>query len=328
MRFLANNWRRMLLVVAVLLFAGLAYSHRIELVRVKAVLGGGSWRLFLLALMLQLGFFLWQSAMFQQILRIWLPVRFRDILRVTLASNSVNKLVPSGGMSGLVLFMTQAKENGVDMGLSLLANMLFYILDYLSFLLLVWAGVFYYSQTMYMGHATLLAVTVFSIIIMLIAILLGIILKNSTKFGPWLEKLWTSIPFRRDYFMHQLPQLKSVLSLVENKTGRMGQPLSMAFLAGLAMQLTDVVILYLCFATIGYNANWGMVVAGFGLATVLTLVSMVPQGIGIYETAMTWIYVQMGIPFEIAVTVALLYRAVTFWFAIIPGLFTIRRKDA
>lgn len=326
MKFWMNNWRRILLIAAVLLFAGLAYHQRSELVKVKEIVAGGTWGIFAAALGLQLFYYLCQGIMFRQIMQIWLPVRFRDIMRFTLSSNTANKIAPSGGISGLVLFMAQAKESGVNTGLSLLANILFYITDYLSFLILVWLGFFFYSQDVKVGSALRLAVVIFSAIVIVLSISSILLIINLQRFSPWLEKILSRVPFQRPFLQNQLPRLQEILSLVTHKAGQMTYGIGSAFSAGIVMQLTDVAILYLCFVTIGYKVSIGTVVAGFGLATVISLISMVPQGIAIYETTMTWIYVQMGIPFEIAITVSVLYRMVTFWFAMLPGIFSVSKE--
>ena len=99
------------------------------------------------------------------------------------------------------------------------------------------------------------------------------------------------------------------------------------FLLGLAMQFVDVAILYYCCAALKLNTTLGKAVACFGLASIISMLSMVPQGVGIYESSMTWILTRLGLPFSSALAVALLYRAVTYWFAMLPGLFVMSGKE-
>lgn len=320
MRSLLKNWRQILLAVALGLFVYLAYQQRHELINVQSILWQGNWTFFVLAMVLQIVFYAFQAAMYHQILQIWLPVGFRDIFKLTLSSNSLNKLLPSGGMSGLALFIAQARENGVGIGLSLISNAFFYSLDYLSFLLIVWWGLFFYGSSIGLGSKARLAITIFTLVIVLATILLLLAIYNQTHLKKWLNALARRMPC----LDAKTPALREALGMLENKQPHMLRALNLAFLYAFVMQILDIAILYLCFQTVHYPIKAGSVVAGFGLSSVIALISMVPQGIGIYETAMSWIFNQMGVSFAIAITVALLYRGITFWFAIIPGLFTMR----
>lgn len=319
---LLKNWRQILLLGALFLFAYLAYQQRNELIKVQYILWQGKWGFFILALALQLLFYALQAAMYRQILQIWIPVGFNEIYRLTLSSNSLNKLVPSGGMSGLVLFISQAKDSGVGTGLSIIANALFYSLDYLSFLLIVWWGLFFYGSAIGLGKDVRWAISAFTFVIILATLLLILAIKNEARLRRWLDFLVQRISRLRS----QAPALYEALNILEKRQKNLPCGVVLAFSYAFLMQLVDIAILYLCFQTVKYPIKLGEAVAGFGLSSVTALISMVPQGIGIYETAMTWIYNHMGVPFSIAITVSLLYRGITFWFAIVPGLLTMRGR--
>lgn len=320
---LYKNWRLLLLLGAVVLFSVLVWQHQQELVRVKEVLLNGCWVFFIIGLFMQILFYVFQSFMYEQILKVWTGISFKDTFKLTLLSSTANKLVPSGGVSGLLAFTDRARQEGVDAELSLIGNIWFYLLDYLSFLILVWLGTIWYAKRIGLNFAQKGAVAGFSLVIVLV--LAGFLL--AVKHAAVWENRLGMIKVRNSLLVKMLSAGTKVLGkmkLIEAQWQGMRTAAVRAFGGGLAMQLADVAILYLCFLTIRYPVDPGTVVAGFGLSSVLALVSMVPQGIGIYEAAMTWVYIQMGIPFSIAITVALLYRGITFWFAIVPGLFAIK----
>lgn len=328
MRSLLKNWRHILLLASLLLFACLAYHQRGELVRVQYILVHGKWIFFILALSLQMLFYALQAAMYRQILQIWRPQGFYAIYQLTLSSNSLNKLVPSGGMSGLALFISQAREMGIGTELSLLSNALFYTLDYLSFLLIVWWGLYTYGPTIGLGKELRWGITVFTFLIILATVLVLLAIQNESRLKHWLDILTKYTPIGRAKLQKQGPAIYEAMQLLNQRQSSLARGLFLAFVFAFLMQLADIAILYLCFLTVKYSINLGEVVAGFGLSSITALISMVPQGIGIYETAMTWIYNRMGVPFGIAITVALLYRGVTFWFAIIPGLINMFRRES
>lgn len=321
LKALCQNWRKLLLLGALVIFGLMLYKHRQEMVQVQTILHSGQWGFFVLALLLQLCFYLCQAYMYKEIIGVCLSLPFWEIFSLTLNSNTTNKLIPSGGVSGLFAFMDRAKDKGVASELSILSNMWFYILDYLSFLLIVWWGAVYYSMYVGMHTIQVIAVAIFSAIILLVSIFLVWVMRNMHFIEGWLERNRSRRFIRRLY--NPLHRIIKQMRLLKERWLSMKAAILHSFLAALLMQLFDLFILYLCFIIVRYPVHWGMVVAGFGLASVLAMVSMVPQGIGIYEASMTWVYIQMGVPFSVAVTVALLYRAVTFWFAIVPGLFTL-----
>lgn len=315
---LLKNWRQILLVGSIFLFAYLIYHQRDELIMVRNILWQGKWGYSILALALQLIFYALQAAMYRRILSSWMPIDFKKIYRITLASNSLNKLLPSGGISGLGLFISEAKERGIDTSLSLVANALFYSLDYLAFLLIVWWGLYFYGSAIGLGQNARWVISAFTLLITLIIILLIIAIQSEYGLKQCLSFLNNRIP----WLTSKLLTLNKALQLLKKRQQNFTKNLLITFIYASLMQLVDITILYLCFQIVKYPVRIGTVTAGFGLSSITAMISMVPQGIGIYETAMTWIFNHMGVNFSIAVTVTILYRGITFWFAIIPGLLT------
>lgn len=320
MGYLRRYWRHLLLLLAIGLFVYLVVSHRGELVQVKGIITGASPVYLVLALLVQMVFYTLQALMFYQIVSLWMPLSFRDVFAFTLASNSFNKLLPSGGISGLLVFISRAREHGLKPGLSLVVNGLFYLLDYLSFLVVVWLAFYIFNRTVGLGKAGITAVLIFSLVIVLCALIFGFLLRYPQQTGKWLEGLVRHLPWGRSYLTRQIRAWQDSENMIPTGGANIWRSLVMTFLVGLAMQFSDVFILYLCYASLGHKIAALKVITGFGLASVISLASMVPQGIGIYESSMTWVLNRLGTPFAVAFTVALLYRAVTYWFAMLPGL--------
>lgn len=309
---------------ALFLFFTLAYRNRHELNEVKTILNNGDYTWFVVGIGCQVFFLFLQVVMYRQLLSLWAVLPWREVWRFTLASNSINKLVPSGGVSGLLVFTGQAKECGVKSAASLATNIWFYILDYGSFLLVVWWGLAYYL--LHSGNGSVRwAVYAFTLIFLAVALIVLTVMGRAGASANWLSRRLSRLP---QAFRGILARVINLLDQIgEAQYGRKKalKPFFQAFVAGFLMQITDVAILYLCFLTVSFHMPVAKVVAGFGLASVMSMISMVPQGIGIYETAMTWVYVQMGVPLSAAFAVSILYRGITFWLTIIPGLFTLHQ---
>ena len=81
-----------------------------------------------------------------------------------------------------------------------------------------------------------------------------------------------------------------------------------------------ILILYLAFLAVGVKIGIGILIAGFALGMVTTLIPVLPGGIGAMEIAMATVFSQSGIDWDMAFMAALIYR---FVYYIIPGIISI-----
>ena len=71
---------------------------------------------------------------------------------------------------------------------------------------------------------------------------------------------------------------------------------------------------------IGIKIQIGVLLAGFAIGMVTTLIPFLPGGLGAMELAMTSVFSQMGIDWDSALMAALIYR---FVYYIIPGIISV-----
>ena len=82
----------------------------------------------------------------------------------------------------------------------------------------------------------------------------------------------------------------------------------------------DMLSLYLLFLATGQAARLGIILAGYGLAFLLSKVAFLfPGGVGVVESGMTAIYTGLGVPPATSVVVVLSYRLFSFWIPILLG---------
>ena len=79
-------------------------------------------------------------------------------------------------------------------------------------------------------------------------------------------------------------------------------------------------VLYFAFRAVGVHISTGVLVAGFAVGMVTTLIPILPGGLGAMELAMTAVYSQMGIDWDAALMATLIYRVVYY---LIPGIVSI-----
>ncbi|MBQ3666952.1 MAG: UPF0104 family protein, partial [Elusimicrobiaceae bacterium] len=74
------------------------------------------------------------------------------------------------------------------------------------------------------------------------------------------------------------------------------------------------------FRAVGVFLSPGVLVAGFAVGMVTTLIPILPSGLGAMELAMTAVFSQMGIDWDAALMATLIYRVVYY---VLPGIVSI-----
>lgn len=83
-------------------------------------------------------------------------------------------------------------------------------------------------------------------------------------------------------------------------------------------------ILSLLFLAFGLKFDLGVVVSGFTLGYLFTIISPTPSGIGVMEGMMTLALNSLGVELESAAILTLAFRAITFWVPFFWGMVAFR----
>jgi len=87
----------------------------------------------------------------------------------------------------------------------------------------------------------------------------------------------------------------------------------LAFLAALVYWLGDIACLLFVFLSFGRLVDIGILLFGYGVATLVSLISFVPGGLGVTEGSLGLIYAGAGIPVSLALMTILIFRFFSFW---------------
>ena len=82
------------------------------------------------------------------------------------------------------------------------------------------------------------------------------------------------------------------------------------FWLALAANVTDLVTLYTVFRAFSYRIDAGSLTVGVAIETVLGLVQVTPQGVGVVEGGMALTYSSLGVPAALGAAVVIIYRGV------------------
>src|SRR5690606_9512669 len=92
----------------------------------------------------------------------------------------------------------------------------------------------------------------------------------------------------------------------------------------LGIVLLDASTLWVLTLALGESPSWASVFAGFMLASVLRSVGVTPGGLGLFEAALITTLSWAGISVPVALSATLLFRGLSFWLPMLPGLLLAR----
>jgi len=84
-------------------------------------------------------------------------------------------------------------------------------------------------------------------------------------------------------------------------------------LASTMYYLTNILTLYFAFWVFGYHLTLTTVIFGFTLASILTVLALIPATPGVMEASLTVVFLKLGIPAHIALLTIVLYRLLSYW---------------
>jgi uncharacterized protein (TIRG00374 family) len=255
-------------------------------------------------------------------------LHFRAWLRITFVSNTVNYLVTSAGLSGFAVRMYLLSQRGVPSGRAVLISLVQTFLTNFTLLLFILMGFTTLVVRHHLPGAALAAVTA---VVVVFAAILGyavllmynrrlrrrtlffvadsghrILRRVMPRWTPGRVKLWR--------FQHNLNEgLEFLLARKERIIGP-----ACWILLDWALTMT---ILWAAFRSVNYPIAPGLVVVGFAVGICLSLVSLVPAGLGVMESSMTAVFVSLSVPLEPAVVAVLIFRVAYYVLPLLMSLF-------
>jgi phosphatidylglycerol lysyltransferase len=327
---MGRRWLYWLLVVA---FAWLVYRHWGELQQLQTTLARGRWQWIAAAVGLQLGFYLILTGLYQLTLAVFVvKSRFRQLLPLTFAAVFVNLTAPTGGAAGLALFVQDAGRQGASPARATLGLLLALIIEYAAFCLLLIAGLvqlFWLHDLHFyeIGAALLLLLFLLSLTAALtIGLWRPLWLRRILRWSQrWANRVGGWLRYPPLLAEEWSETVAAELILAAQTMTRQPQSVALAFLVGLMAQIVNLLSLYTIFLTFEQPVTPGVLLAGYAMTMLFTIVSPTPSGVGVVEGLMPVIYVSLGLPVAAATLITLAYRGISYWLPLIIGFLLLRR---
>lgn len=286
----------------------------------------------LVAVLMLLGFLASETAAYQALYRLMgLDEKLRHLGLVVVASTFLNVVAPSGGVSGIAVFVDDARRRNHSPGRTAAAAALYLFLDYAAFLCVLALGIIVLFRRGNLDAGEIGASALMTLLFLGFGILIYIGSHSGSQLG-WvlahLARLANKIlyPFYRRDYIRETRAHEFALEIAEGlsvlRTERRGLLIPFAYtLAGKGLQTLILMFVFLAF---GVNFSAGTVIAGFSVSYLFLIISPTPSGIGVVETILPLALVSLRLPWSDAVVVTLTYRALTFWLPLALGALAFR----
>jgi len=310
----AAHWISWLFGLALLAAGALFVAHRGEERTLMRLVTHARPAWLLLGLVLQTGTYLLSAWIWQRIVaRAGISRPLWSYLGLGLAKLFMDQVVPSGGMSGTLLVVRALDRRGIPRGTSMAAvvvDLVSYYGAYVAALAVALAVVWIHGRlTLFI----ILPAAVFAPVAAGIPCALVLVSRG--------RKLPRGI--------QRLPIVGSGLRALAEATPGIAHDASLiARCMGLqvAIFLLDAGTLWFMLRAVGVSVHPALVFASFMLSTLARTLGFVPGGLGIFEAASVATLKLAGVPIAAGLAATLLFRGLSYWLPMVPGVLLARRE--
>jgi hypothetical protein len=253
---------------------------------------------------------------------------FWEMLKITLVANTVNSLVSTGGLSGFAVRMYFFTQHQIALGTAVLISFVQTFMTNVTLLFFLFAGFLYLLHSHRLTGTAFAATSVLLVLMTAGAVLIALSmvrpkLRRRTLFslaqtGHWL--MYRVLPHRTPPRVHIWRYQHKLNRGIEFLLSRKRQMIGPMFYIFCDWAFT-ILILYAAFVGVRYPVRLSVIVVGFAVGIVFSLVSLVPGGLGVMEGSMAAVFAGFGVPFETAVVATLIFRVVYYLLPILISLF-------
>jgi uncharacterized protein (TIRG00374 family) len=312
------------LSIVVVLFLGIAVVALSfsELEKIVLTLQKSHLQYFILAILVQLTWFIALGRMYQSIYHLLgVDESTLTLSRIASAANFINVVAPTAGVGGIAVFAAEARRRGHPAGKVTVAAALFLLLDQAAFLCVLSLGLIVLVRRNDLDVSEITA----SFFLFAIAISSGSILylgyRSEQKLGDLLAGMARLVNRilnflrRKGEYLSETRAHEFAHEISDGLTGLTERPSSLVrpVMWGILTKVLLMGVLICSFLSFEVPFSAGTIVAGFSIAYLFLIVSPTPSGIGVVEGLMPIALSSLRVDWSQAVVITLAYRTVTFW---------------
>ena len=330
--------RYVFLAILIVAIAILAVVKRRELTELWTKLGALSATTVLLALACQVGKFGAVALTFHLLLRVLnhrIPIPY--LFGSGLVMVFLNQAVPSMGTSGNAFMYAALQRRGVSGGSAIIVTILNFLTYYIAFFLLATGAMIYLSLAHALRGGHIAGVVVFFAMMFTLFIWIRFRTQRRERFERTISDVNRLVKrLTRGSVTEAIPD-RFVDDFFEGRALIIGSKrrFVLPVLTNLCMFLADSATLFVIFRGLGHTeVLYRYVAAGYTIGIILYTFALVPGALGIYEAAMSGMFVAFGMKWAAAGAATILFRGFSFWlpipigFALYHAMLNRRRREA
>lgn len=242
-------------------------------------------------------------------------MRLREFAFLGIGKLFVDQALPTGGASGTVLVAASLRNRGIPLRIAFFAMLVGLSSYYSAYFASALASFVIIWTNHRMGFALASAFALFALVALFIPLAVIAMRSLSQRYIPaWLK--------RRKTVQIILLEM-SEAPLFELMTLRL-------FLGTVAFQIAvimlDAATLWIAFKSIGYSVDPFVAFAGMVSGSIGTTIGPAPLGLGTYEGSAVAILTVLGVPVAPSLTAVVIFRGLSFWLPMLPGMWFSRRE--
>jgi glycosyltransferase 2 family protein len=270
----------------------------------------------------------WSNLFWDGISGIVMAVRRRSSYGGTL--NFVNKIFPSGGVSGISYFGVRLRSEDVPAGRATMVQIMRLFLQFTSFEVLLIFGLLFLAIG---GHVNNMVILVASSITTLMVVgtlafmyVVGSERRIHSTFGVLARAFNTVMRIFRpgkpdtismDRAQRLVQEMHNSYKMLFKDWRKLRAPVLWA----LVINMAEVLSVYSVYVAFGAWVNLGAIILAFAVANFAGLISVLPAGAGIYEFLMTAVLTAAGIPLALSLPATVMFRVLSTTLQLIPGYY-------
>jgi uncharacterized protein (TIRG00374 family) len=234
--------------------------------------------------------------------------------RLSVARLFIDQALPSAGLSGTVVMVKALEEHGIPRRVVMAGVVVDTASCYATYVAGIAAALAIMLLERLPTGTVMLAAA--PIVPFALAIAVGFISLSGRPAGRFARRLARFRFLRKGL---------GLLEQAEPRLARSPRLLLGASACQLTVILLDAATIWLLIGALGTTASPGGVFVSFMLSTLFRIVGVAPGGLGSFEAASVLTLTLVGVKVPVALSATLLFRGMSFWLPLLPGLWFSRR---
>lgn len=259
---------------------------------------------------------------------------YKQTLRTAFEINFVNRIFPSGGVSGISYFGMRMRSEEITGGRATMVHIMRLFLQFTSFEVLLIVGLLFLALGGHVNNVVILVASSISTLLVIGTLAFVYVVGSERRIHATFGTLAKGVnrvikvvrPKKPDIInMEKAERLVQEMHNNFKQLFKHWRQMRRPFLWALIINITEVLSVYAVYVAFGAWINIGAIILAYAIANFAGLVSVLPAGAGIYEFLMTAVLTAAGVPLALSLPATIMFRVLSTLLQVLPGFFFYNR---